>query len=350
MMKLKKYGQFLTFVATSAVAIGTEDVLYDQGHVDIDIAINQDSTKLEFNTVFDENLNLTQPIDSSVYVGNELSEIEITQQMNTAFPWLGSVGDMVYNFPVNNVSGMIWLGLSSYTTDSTMFESTFIDLNYLDLQGPGNFFVNVGSNAPRIDSTGTLGAPQTFLNLPGGHEHLNWWFTERGLYKVTVQAKGVLSNDSPIESDPTDLRFMVYPYPHELWLVELFGFNLTFDGIDLTELGPNGRPLLLDYAFNMDPYASTSDGLPVPVTVNVDNSIHPGLIYRAPEGRTDILYIIEGSTDLQTWETLTEDTDYTLEPISPSDDGTPRNQAVLNDAPIDGRYFFRMSVELLMEE
>lgn len=334
---------FLLLVST--VSLAGEEIIYDNNHIDIDIAIAPDSSSLILNTIFDENLSQTNPINQSVFLGNELSEFELTPELAPFFPWLGNEGDIVYNFPTNNRPGMIWLGLSSYTTDSTMFNSTFIDLNYLGLQGPGNFFMNTGGNTPFIDSTSGTGAPQKFQNLPGGHEHMNWWFTDPGLYKITVQAEGELANNTPIQSEPTNLRFMVNPQPHERWLVELLSFDVVFDGVDLVEPQTNGRPLLVDYAFDLDPSSGDNHGLPHPVLVGASSL--PGLIYRAPEGRTDLIYRIEGSSDLTTWDVLIEGTDYTLDTIDPASDGTPQKQVTLLENPQDRRYFLRVSLELV---
>lgn len=344
----------LLFLATGVLAIGLVNQalcrpvvhLFDEGHVDLNVDLAEGGSALELNLIFDELYAGAYQLGQSVLLANDLSKIVLDIDDVEFWPWLGDVGGEVYNLPTNQVAGMLYLGIASYNTSPLDFVNGKISLNLTNIDGPGVFFLQRGFNDPVIDSSDPSATEE--IILAGGHEHMNWWFTEPGMYKLYFQASAERTGGAgPVQSEVTAVNFLIDPQPHIVWAVQNFGFDPVFSGFDFTAIRQNGRAALIDYAFDLDPYADGLHGLPSATTVVEDGQVYPAIIYRVPSGRSDLSYSIEGSTNLQDWNPLFEGADYTVSPVAVDSDGTPRMQVVLNQSASLSRYFLRVRVDLL---
>lgn len=198
----------LLFLATGVLAIGLVNQalsrpvvhLFDEGHIDLNVDLVEGGSALELNLIFDELSADAYPLGQSVLLANALSKIVLDSGDVGFWPWLGDVGDEVYNLPSNQVAGMLYLGIASYNTLPLDFVNGRIALNLTNIDGPGVFFLQRGVNEPVIDSSDPSATEE--IILAGGHEHMNWWFTEPGMYKLYFQA----SAERTGEPDPFKAR------------------------------------------------------------------------------------------------------------------------------------------------
>ncbi len=101
-----------------------------------------------------------------------------------------------------------------------------ITVNILNVDGPGEFTMwTPAPNFELLAATGD-GLPDAIVREPGGHFHLNWGFSEPGLYSVDISASGTPMGGELLTSDVSTFLFAVgdntvVPEPGSLALVGL---------------------------------------------------------------------------------------------------------------------------------
>jgi surface-anchored protein len=132
----------------------------------------------------------------------------------SAFDFLGAVDSDLYILPQDEQEGVLFLGIAGDEIELGVFESDAVSLSLLSVEGPGNVF---------LYETDAFGAPEVYFNTAdgvdendvfpvavGGHAHQNWAFTASGVYRVTLQASGILMGGSASQSDPATFLFEVF--------------------------------------------------------------------------------------------------------------------------------------------
>ncbi len=340
--KRRWFAAILLLLSLSA-KVQAEAYISDE-HLDVNIVHNQTEQTLSVNLIIDGPPG--QPVSvSEIILGvTDLSLVSFDSGLADAFPWAGDAGDAFYVLPSVDIAGELYLGIAAYDTASGDFVNNLVAMDFVEFTGPGDFFLNVGDNEPKVDSRPGATAEQTFTLGTGGHEHMSWWFSEPGIYQIGVQARGTLQATNETLSSPlVNLQFLVDPTPIDFWKISTFGFANAAEGIDLSEVGAGGLPRLLAYAFDIEPESGGPGKLPFQEMVQLNGETHLSLVKRRPMDRGDLTYTIQGSTNLTSWQDLSEHTHYSVTAISNDNDGTPRNRITLNN-PLDERYFLRVKV------
>ncbi len=179
-----------------------------------------------------------------------------------------------------------------------------------------------------------------------GHRHYSWAFRSRGIHVATVQASGTRVDDgSETVSEPVAFTFLVDPAPVHWWLLDHFG-SAAIQSRALLEADPHGSGItnLKAYAFGLDPNAPATGGLPAVEIRPVDGETYLWIVFRRPEGRDDVHYTVEVSTDLRNWSPVDKNTVPTESRVDT--DGTPV-MAVSDVAPVgeDTSRYLRVRTE-----
>ncbi len=180
--------------------------LYTQGEIDLEIMFDEDGWELawideltEAETSPETSLIVLNPAARSLVPGNED----------------GAPASTFWILPQEERDGIPYIGLASDEIPQGVFENNRIDLVIHEVEAPGDVVLYqvdaFGQSEVFIDTRDGINAMEDRITLEAGdHTHLNWAFTEPGVYIVTVYAAGSLADDgTPAASDFTKLLFSV---------------------------------------------------------------------------------------------------------------------------------------------
>ncbi|MEO0797263.1 MAG: choice-of-anchor M domain-containing protein [Verrucomicrobiota bacterium] len=202
-----------------------------------------------------------------------------------------------------------------------------------------------GATSDGIDST------DAYYQFENSHSHVNWGFTEKGVYQLNLQASAFTGPNQTglVESTVEGAIFTVGTYA--TWKAGYFsGAELVSEAVTgvATDLEGDKVPLLLEYAFNLSPdendheylvASSGTAGLPLVEFNNGELSIE--YIRRKQETSPDISYMAQYSTDLgdSGWQTISQET------VNSIDDTWERVNITMSTNSAD-QYFARVLVRL----
>jgi surface-anchored protein len=121
--------------------------------------------------------------------------------------------------------------------DSRLTSQTakWFTIDLVSMTGPGKFSLWQNTDdGPLVwmDTANGITATDQFHLALGGHNHLNWAFTESGLYSIGLRATGYLdtnpngfldSGDTMIQSTTTNYNFGIEAVPEPATLVTMAG-------------------------------------------------------------------------------------------------------------------------------
>ncbi|MCC5789629.1 MAG: hypothetical protein JJT75_08340 [Opitutales bacterium] len=247
------------------------------------------------------------------------------------------------------------------------FSGGRIDFVLREVRGPGEYFafaVNVDGDRLDYHNSRELGTSheQIYPESAGGHTHPNMAFTKRGLHEVIMRNEGELvsSNEMSVSEDFA-IPFLVDPRSFHWWLIEHFPYS---EGVDLQgqmalPFDDSGIPLLHAYAFGLDPHQTDRRLLPKVLLETNEGTTYPVLQFGRPEGvedrddRSDLLYQVAVSTDLETWELIDMETESVeMTTVEIEDHLPPAQQITFLDRPVssDSRIFLRVVPVLTIGE
>ena len=184
-----------------------EPTIYNSGELDMEVAYEDGEWEL---VLLDEaNEMEVEPSDSL------LQGVPAVRQIvpdDKAFGFLGNPGDAVWVLPQDEQEGVLFLGIAGDEIPAGLFVDDVVGLHLDSVRGPGDV---------TLYSTDEFGVPNVFFNSAdgigeddvypvnvGGHAHQNWGFTAPGVYKVALQASGILAEGAmAIESEVVEFTF-----------------------------------------------------------------------------------------------------------------------------------------------
>ena len=208
-----------TFVTSGPVdytflveATNAAPVILTNQHVDIGFAFEDGAWEPHLHNETDE---AEYAPDAGVLLVRSQSFARVPDDARFAF--LGAGCTPVWILSNTQNTNLIFLGFGAEEIGNGVFQGDEFRVNLLGVNGPGSFFVY------DFDS---FGNPEVFMNsadgldtndfkmLPAGaHQDLNWAFTTPGVYRVTFEAVGTLTNGTVVSSGPAEYTFCVEAGP-----------------------------------------------------------------------------------------------------------------------------------------
>ncbi len=282
--------------------------MFDFGHLDIDWTYDAGdwSVKLVWDEVFPE-LEV-DPADGVLIAKDEPYPSQgsrATRPTGSQWDFMGvDAGELIWIYPSSaSDNPILEPGFATYGVPSGPGD---VRINLVEFvfhgEGEAHLSVYTGPNQVHMTTSNGIDASDFYLMGRGDHQHVNWSFTQKGVYEVSLTASMLLvANDenSRTTSDPQTLIFAVGLPDMELWLLER--------GVDPGELGETDTPAgdgianLLKYALGLPPLVpSGSVAEPTFVEDGGEEFLTLGLTLNPQAQDLDVW--VETSADLENWQ------------------------------------------------
>lgn len=174
----------LVLMGAPVPAAHADGEVFDSGHVDAFYVTAPDG---------ELTLSLKEDITGSgvVHPGNDVT-LKVTEEAwNDATERIDGIEIPTYYLPQTQDSSLLWPGWDTQPAQSAGYKD--VDLEFVEVTGPGDIFVFETAGFGDIQPVTEEGA----LDLVSGdvinqaypaHRHVNWAFTDPGIYTMTVQA------------------------------------------------------------------------------------------------------------------------------------------------------------------
>lgn len=197
----------ITFASATQAAV--VPVVLDQGHNPIEVLYENESWTF-FIDGSETGGGHHAPNEATYHLTNAT---QLTIPSNPNFTFLGAPGDPVWIAPHIESPGVLLLGVSGEGIASNTFQNDRLNLQLKKIDGPGSFSVYAIDSAGEIDllqdSSDGIDAQDAIPFGIGGHDHQNWAFTAPGIYELTFQASGRLTDGTFVESEESTFQFAV---------------------------------------------------------------------------------------------------------------------------------------------
>ncbi|MBC2593034.1 TIGR03769 domain-containing protein [Ruficoccus amylovorans] len=221
-------------------------VILDQGHVDLDFNYSGGSWQVG---VHHDSVGYLNPSDVVFHARDEAwnAGARINRPSGSQWDFIGTeAGEPIWILPQTQEPSIVWPGFASEETAPGTFAAyssldprvTDTPSRWITIQLKSVEYIGEGTGNFSLWSTGALGATtvwmstvdgittnDSFLFLEGGHVHLNWGFTDIGLYKITLEASGYLNDGSMTPTSSGDWTYNfgvgVVPEPQTIGFLAL---------------------------------------------------------------------------------------------------------------------------------
>lgn len=166
-------------------------IVLSSGHIDVlAVAADCDNQAISVSTKD----GTSDPVvyrqtDRVLIHGNQNAAITVPEGLQAGFEFLGPPGSIGWLLPESGfdaqAGGVPWAGFDAFAVSLGVYENDEVTLYLSSVEGPGRF---VAFESPQDSSSppGLLFDPDNGLiemSIPPGlHRHLNWYFSEPGLY------------------------------------------------------------------------------------------------------------------------------------------------------------------------
>ena len=121
------------------------------------------------------------------------------------YDYIAPEGTDIFYIPSTRTRGLLYPGLGAEGIRPGALKNNTINLELVRSSVPeggrAEVFTESGRDNPRVFSTNDQLAPHTITS--GGHEHLSWAFTRKGIYQLTFRATATLADGTPVSSEAT---------------------------------------------------------------------------------------------------------------------------------------------------
>ena len=121
------------------------------------------------------------------------------------YDYIAPEGTDIFYIPSTRTRGLLYPGLGAEGIRPGALKDNTINLELVRSSVPeggrAEVFTESGRDNPRVFSTNDQLAPHTITS--GGHEHLSWAFTRKGIYQLTFRATAALADGTPVSSEAT---------------------------------------------------------------------------------------------------------------------------------------------------
>ena len=201
-------GQSTTIVSEEQVYRFAVNV-FDRGELDMEVAYEDGEWEL---VLLDEaNETEIEAGDAALHASPGTWQVVPS---DPAYGFLGDPGDSVYILPQEEKEGILFLGIAGDEIESGDFENDQVSLNLASVDGPGAVYLYstdaFGAPTKYFDSGDGVSESDQFPVSVGGHSHQNWAFSAPGIYRVGLNASGVLTDGTATKSEDTVFLFEVF--------------------------------------------------------------------------------------------------------------------------------------------
>jgi surface-anchored protein len=272
-------------------------LILDEGHVDVlSTTIEGDalSLKVKDGTRLHAPDTVERDPDDVAFHAVPESELVLSQEVIDYWQ-VGdrySAGDSVWWLPDSQQQGVLFAGWNSDIAGGLLKDDA-LSLEFTDFSGPGDLLMFMPGDGiePTILYADTAdGLPDTIATRARTHAHTDWLFSEPGVYTLTWRATAVLTDGTPISSDPEEFVFVVGEWPAEdpddpddpgnpeLESTQTITATVDTDAGGLViSVDPDDRDVVLPaMALNSTATRWTTEGELRPVTVTDTRSADPG--------------------------------------------------------------------------
>jgi len=254
------------FAATTLTLAAQQRTLLDFGHLDLDWRFS--NNKWSVKAVWDDDWPIVElePHELVLVAKDKPFPNEGSRTVrNSGSQWdfIGvDAGQTFWRLPADARDYLVLE--PGFSTNSVSGGPGGVRIDLVDVafhgEGVGHFSVYTGGDVDNVPptlhmhTTNGIDANDSYLMGRGDHRHVNWAFSAKGVYEVSLTASMLtVANDesSRVTSDPQTFIFAV-GVPHmELWLLER--------GVAPSKLGEadapagDGVPNLLKYALGLSP-------------------------------------------------------------------------------------------------
>ncbi|MBS1706120.1 MAG: choice-of-anchor M domain-containing protein [Armatimonadetes bacterium] len=220
-----------------------------EGHTDVGVGYGSGALGMEVH--YEETDTEYEPDDVLLYAG---SNVRMSMPSDPDYGFIGAaLGTDIWVLPEVQQPDALFLGFGAeeidpndptilaYSSSDSRVTSgpvKWIQISLLAVNGPGKFSVFDSGifGGPRnwMATSDGIGSQDLFLIPVGSHGHVNWAFTEKGIYDVELQASllfdsnnnGMVDqNDSRIYSSATTYHFGVETVPEPASFLALLGLS-----------------------------------------------------------------------------------------------------------------------------
>ena len=121
------------------------------------------------------------------------------------YDYIAPEGTDIFYIPSTRTRGLLYPGLGAEGIRPGALKDNTINLELVRSSVPeggrAEVFTESGRDNPRVFSTNDQLARHTIT--AGGHEHLSWAFTRKGIYQLTFRATATLTDGTPVSSEAT---------------------------------------------------------------------------------------------------------------------------------------------------
>lgn len=189
----------------------TFDAVLSEGEIDIEAEIIGG----ELEGVVHDVVNDVEYEPADIALLHARSGTATPRPAGAAFDFIGvPAGQTIWVVPQNEQAGLLFLALAAEGIDPADVDPDEVRFRLKAVDGPGHFSVwevdGFGDPTAFYSTTDGVTAADEFVSLLG-HSHLNFGFTARGLYAVTLQAITTETGGNPLASEEFTVYFAVDP-------------------------------------------------------------------------------------------------------------------------------------------
>ncbi len=218
-----------TCLALFSTAISAREI-WKAGHIDIRVNYGEDGWAIDLHH---EELGVRSTDEVVFWVRGGGSNLALgAQQLMPDNPDLAFIGaqpgDPFWLLPSTEVPWLVWPGFAIEDTESHWFHSyvepdprvsdtpaewVTIELMNVDFQGETSGELSMWQPGPNLfwSTSEEPASGNRYYIFRGAHSHMNWAFTQPGLYEIEIQASAIPAEnpDTRIYSDPVRIQFYV---------------------------------------------------------------------------------------------------------------------------------------------